>query len=62
MNDVKTDAKEIFLGALECTSPAHLAGYLDEACAGDAALRARVEELLRARREAGPRGCRHCDR
>src|SRR6185436_19496412 len=29
------------------------AAYLDEACAGDAALRQRVEELLRATEEAG---------
>src|SRR5213594_3999736 len=29
------------------------AAYLDEACAGDAALRQRVEELLRASEEAG---------
>src|SRR2546429_4839951 len=29
------------------------AAYLDEACAGDAALRHRVEDLLRASEEAG---------
>src|SRR5580658_9523437 len=30
------------------------AGYLDQACAGDAALRQNVESLLRASDEAGP--------
>jgi serine/threonine protein kinase/Tfp pilus assembly protein PilF len=53
MNDVQADAKKIFLGALDCASPEDLSSYLGQACAGDAALRARVEELLRARREAG---------
>ncbi len=47
------DAKEIFLGALDCASPEDLAAYLEKACAEDAALRARVEELLRARKDAG---------
>src|SRR4051812_32857318 len=32
---------------------AERAAYLDQACAGDAALRQRVEELLRAGAEAG---------
>src|SRR2546428_244132 len=32
---------------------AERAAYLDEACAGDGALRQRVEELLRASEEAG---------
>src|SRR6266566_2123857 len=32
---------------------AERAAYLDEACAGDAALRQRIEELLRANEEAG---------
>jgi serine/threonine-protein kinase len=38
----------IFAAALEKDSPAERAAYLDEACAGDAALRRQVEELLRA--------------
>ncbi len=53
MSDAKADAKEIFLGALDCASPEDLARYLDAACHGDAALQHRVEELLRAHREAG---------
>jgi hypothetical protein len=38
----------IFLTALEKASPTERAAYLDAACAGDAALRARVEALLRS--------------
>jgi non-specific serine/threonine protein kinase/serine/threonine-protein kinase len=53
MNAIQSDAKSIFLGALELTSPAKLAAYLDEACANDVALRRRVDELLQAHREAG---------
>src|SRR5438093_6854034 len=33
--------------------PAERAAYLDQACAGDAALRQRVEELLEAHEQAG---------
>ncbi len=46
------NARDIFLAALERT-PAERAAYLDEACAGDAALRQRVEALLRAHDEPG---------
>jgi serine/threonine-protein kinase len=42
------------------------AAYLEEACAGDAALRQRIEELLRANEEAGgsfmTRHLEHSDR
>jgi len=41
-------AREIFLGAVEGHSAEEWPGYLDEACAGDADLRQRVEALLRA--------------
>ncbi|MGE3244163.1 MAG: serine/threonine-protein kinase, partial [Pirellulales bacterium] len=47
------DAKQIFFAALDCESPDEVASYLASACGGDAALRARVELLLAARREAG---------
>jgi serine/threonine protein kinase len=40
--------KAVFLAALDRGTPAERAAYLDEACAGDAALRQRVEALLRA--------------
>lgn len=47
------DAKKIFLEALDNASPDDLAAYLEKDCAEDASLRARVEELLRARKQAG---------
>src|SRR5262245_60566579 len=53
MSDAKADAKAIFLEALERPGREELLGFLDEACGGDAALRARVEELLRAHQDAG---------
>ncbi len=43
----------IFAAALLKTDPAERAAYLDEVCAGDAALRARVEALLRSHEQAG---------
>jgi len=46
------NARDIFLAASERT-PAERAAYLDEACAGDAALRQRVEALLHAHDEPG---------
>ncbi|HEV3117599.1 MAG TPA: serine/threonine-protein kinase [Gemmataceae bacterium] len=45
--------RSIFVAALEKDSPAERAAYLDEACGGEAALRQRVEELLRAHVRAG---------
>src|ERR1017187_3980862 len=44
---------EIFNSALERTTPAERAAYLDGACGDDADLRARVEALIRAHEEAG---------
>jgi WD40 repeat protein/tRNA A-37 threonylcarbamoyl transferase component Bud32 len=44
--------RTIFLAALEREDPAARAAYLDAACAGQPALRRRVEELLRSHREA----------
>ncbi|HZN33528.1 MAG TPA: tetratricopeptide repeat protein, partial [Pirellulaceae bacterium] len=46
-------AEEIFLAALERTSPTERAAYLDGACAGNAAQRALVEGLLYSHHEAG---------
>src|SRR5262249_34479179 len=40
--------KAIFLAAVEGYPPERWAGYLDEACAGEPALRCQVEVLLRA--------------
>src|SRR5947208_17098375 len=54
MSDVKADAKAIFLEALDCKGADELRHFLEQACVSDAALRARVEELMRAHRDAGP--------
>src|SRR5262245_21585985 len=43
---------DLFIEALDRPDPAERAAYLDEACAGDAALRQRLEVLLRAHFEA----------
>ena len=45
--------EEIFLAALERTSAEERRAYLDTTCAGDAALRERVEALLSAHADAG---------
>jgi WD40 repeat protein/tRNA A-37 threonylcarbamoyl transferase component Bud32 len=45
--------RTIFLNALEREDPAARDAYLDAACAGQPALRRRVEELLRSHEEAG---------
>jgi hypothetical protein len=45
--------RTIFLNALEREEPTARVAYLDRACAGQPALRQRVEELLRAHQEAG---------
>src|SRR5215831_9773603 len=46
------NARDIFLDALDRT-PVDRAVYLDAACGGDAALRQRVEALLRANDDPG---------
>jgi hypothetical protein len=43
----------VFAAALEKSSPAERAAYLDEACSGDATLRQRVEALLQSHTGAG---------
>jgi len=53
MNDVTPEAKAIFLEALDCKGDDELMRFLEKACGTDAALRIRVEELLRAHRDAG---------
>jgi len=45
--------QEIFLAALEKRDPAERAAYLDAACAGNEALRKRVEELLQEEKDMG---------
>jgi serine/threonine protein kinase/tetratricopeptide (TPR) repeat protein len=53
MTDVKADAKAIFLKALDCKGADEVIRLLEEACGSDAAMRMRVEELMRAHRDAG---------
>ncbi len=53
MGDAKTDAKAIFLEALDCKGADEVRRFLNQACGTDPALRARVEELLRAHQDAG---------
>ncbi|HVX65717.1 MAG TPA: protein kinase [Bryobacteraceae bacterium] len=50
--EIWTRVKEILHHAL-ALAPAERAAYLDQACAGDAALRAEVESLLASQHEAG---------
>jgi serine/threonine protein kinase/tetratricopeptide (TPR) repeat protein len=53
MADPEPKIRELFSKALECRTAQEKAAFLDQACQGDAALRARLEELLQAHREAG---------
>jgi WD40 repeat protein/serine/threonine protein kinase len=53
MGDPSHRAKAIFLGAIEERAPVEWPAFLDRACAGDTALRAEVEKLLRVRLEMG---------
>src|SRR5262249_14263099 len=45
--------RSIFMAALERDTPDQRSSYLDEACAGDTALRQRVEALLQSHEQAG---------
>jgi eukaryotic-like serine/threonine-protein kinase len=53
MTDADRHLMTIFTGALDRDSGPQRAAYLDEACGGDAALRDRVEALLRAHEQLG---------
>jgi WD40 repeat protein/serine/threonine protein kinase len=45
--------QSVFIEALDREDPAERAAYLDRACAGDPALRQRIERLLQRHRQAG---------
>jgi eukaryotic-like serine/threonine-protein kinase len=45
--------RSIFMEALDIADPHERAAYLDQACAGDDALRNRIDELLRAHTQTG---------
>jgi serine/threonine protein kinase len=53
MTDADRHLLTIFTGALDRDPGPPRAAYLDEACGGDAALRERIEALLRAHEQAG---------
>jgi len=53
MTDADRHLMTIFTGALDRDSGPQRAAYVDEACGGDAALRGRVDALLRAHEQAG---------
>src|SRR5262249_30285673 len=53
MSDPKCQVQSVFCRALECGSAQERAAWLAQACAGDSALRFRVEDLLRAHDQAG---------
>src|SRR5215468_1795684 len=53
MAGLKPKLRELFSKALESQTAEEQAAFLDQACQGDAELRAQVEELLQAHREAG---------
>src|SRR5258707_6873942 len=53
MGDRSQVAKSIFLDAIEKHAPEQWPAFLEQACAGDALLRAGVEELLRAHAQIG---------
>ena len=56
-------AKSLFLNASDLADPAERAAYLERECGGDAALRQRVEALLRANDASPlpPPAHRRCD-
>jgi WD40 repeat protein/serine/threonine protein kinase len=53
MSNPPNRVKSIFLAAAEKPTPGERAAFLDAACAGDRALRGRVEDLLAANAEPG---------
>jgi hypothetical protein len=53
MIELDTNAKAIFYEAIDRAAPDERNAYLSEACGQDAQLRARVDDLLRAHRDAG---------
>jgi serine/threonine protein kinase len=48
MNATSNQAREIFIAAIELHTPDERTALLEQACAGDAELRARVERLLQS--------------
>jgi serine/threonine protein kinase/tetratricopeptide (TPR) repeat protein len=53
MGDQSNQAKSIFLAAVDAHAPERWAAFLEQACAGDALLRAEVQKLLHAQAAIG---------
>src|SRR5437763_16093474 len=53
MVDSDPKLRDVFSNAMQCQTPKEQAAYLEQVCQGDAELRARLDELLQAHREAG---------
>ena len=53
MNDLRPEVKSLFFEAIDQRSPEELRRFLDRACANDTKLRANLEQLLCAHRDAG---------
>jgi len=53
MDEWNPKVKALFVQAIEVSSPEGRVAFLDKACVGDPALRAEVEQLLKAHDEAG---------
>jgi serine/threonine protein kinase/tetratricopeptide (TPR) repeat protein len=53
MAGIEPKLRDLFSRALQCQTPEEQAAYLEQACQGDAELRARLDELLQAHREIG---------
>jgi WD40 repeat protein/serine/threonine protein kinase len=53
MPDISPELKAIFCEALDCPAGAERQAFLERACAGDQALRARIDALLAAGHDAG---------
>ncbi len=53
MDDIRPNVKALFFEAIDQRSPEELRCFLDRACAHDGRLRANLEQLLRAHRDAG---------
>ncbi len=53
MSNVNPDVKSLFFEAIDQKTPEELRGFLDRACTNDVNLRAQLEQLLQAHRDAG---------
>ena len=52
MNAAKERAEDVFCAALEISEPGQRVAFLDKCCMGNAGLRAAVDEMLAAQKDA----------